>query len=637
MRLNRQLTLCLAAALYAVCVLSIILPDETDSISTTGSSTAVSPTASSPLEPSPDKAPPPAPLSQSLVGSTRAIPAAATTVVIETDIAENIAELDVDLLDQSHSSKEVQDSDGGQRQNYASKDSGATVLDHAPGTKGSVNLLVPDKDRYMLIPCASEKKWVVVSLSEDIHADAIAIANYEKFSSPTRDFLVLGSINYPSDTWVVLGNFTASHRNGEQLFEFHESHHVRYIKLRMMSHYGSEYYCTMSQIRVFGRTFTQVISQLEKTIEAEAQSPSPSPAVPLVPSSTTPTDSNLLCPFPAPESPISFFLHATTFESATIEVNDTCVSPSPADAANGTTERNGIGMPGTSGSIIRGAVAGESVASSNSSEAGTTTSLTVPPPLSSPSAGQGGANPSRTDSAKSWESPTDSTKGASDETKATPPTAIPAINNGGLDNFYIRMSKKLQVLETNVSQLEKVLHDLHRNHAISLQNCAANANAAAEALATLKSQFGLNMSAQANHTNDLVHQLVALHEVNKALQEQVEQLWDVIRTMKAGIMAALLLSAILLVFSICRWVFRCLTACHRRAARREWFRRLDVADTSEITSPHDEDTVDDDFNPLTQTMHHRVDRTIRFGSSFDDGAIQRNTMYRRYVVWSALG
>ncbi|RHY19308.1 hypothetical protein DYB32_010249 [Aphanomyces invadans] len=417
MRLNRQLTLCLAAALYAVCVLSIILPDETDSISTTGSSTAVSPTASSPLEPLPDKAPPPAPLSQSLVGSTRAIPAAATTVVIETDIAENIAELDVDLLDQSHSSKEVQDSDGGQRQNYASKDSGATVLDHAPGTKGSVNLLVPDKDRYMLIPCASEKKWVVVSLSEDIHADAIAIANYEKFSSPTRDFLVLGSINYPSDTWVVLGNFTASHRNGEQLFEFHESHHVRYIKLRMMSHYGSEYYCTMSQIR-----------------------------------------------------------------------------------------------------YIR--------------------SRLVP------------------------------------RTKFVMP--------------LLDLSRALvQVLETNVSQLEKVLHDLHRNHAISLQ--------------------------------------------------AFEQLWDVIRTMKAGIMAALLLSAILLVFSICRWVFRCLTACHRRAARREWFRRLDVADTSEITSPHDEDTVDDDFNPLTQTMHHRVDRTIRFGSSFDDGAIQRNTMYRRYVVSSALG
>ncbi|RLO04454.1 hypothetical protein DYB28_001422 [Aphanomyces astaci] len=319
-----------------------------------------------------------------------------------TDIAENIAELDVDLLDRGHSSKEVQDSDGGQRQNYASKDSGATVLDHAPGTKGSVNLLVPDKDRYMLIPCATEKKWVVISLSEDIHADEIALANYEKFSSTTREFLVLGSINYPSDTWVVLGNFTAANHNGEQLFEFHEKHHVRYIKLRLI---------------VFGRTFTQVISQLEKNIEAESQTP---PSLP---------------------------------------------TPQPA--------------------------------------------------TSSPKV----------------------------------PLELPACYAGPSD------------------------------------------------------------------TLDL--------------------LWDVIQTMKAGIMITLVLSVALLVFSLCRWIFRCLTACHRRAARREWFRRLDVADTTESSldkrpSMMADDT-DEDIDPLTHSMHHRLDRSMRFGSSYDDNAIQRNTMYRRIV------
>jgi hypothetical protein len=84
---------------------------------------------------------------------------------------------------------------------------------------------------------------------EQVHADAIVIANYEKFSSPVKDFLVLGSINYPTDTWLVLGNFTAEYRNGEQLFPLEPYQHVRYIKLRFFSHYGSEYYCTLSQLK----------------------------------------------------------------------------------------------------------------------------------------------------------------------------------------------------------------------------------------------------------------------------------------------------------------------------------------------------------------------------------------------------
>lgn len=145
---------------------------------------------------------------------------------------------------------EVEDREsGGKRQNYASLDAGATILDVARDTKSATNLLVPDKDRYMLMPCQNPSKWVVVSLSEDVHADAIALANYEKFSSPVKGFLVLGSVTYPTDTWYVLGNFTAAHTNGEQHFPLDSQHHVRYVKLRFFSHYGDEYYCTLSQLK----------------------------------------------------------------------------------------------------------------------------------------------------------------------------------------------------------------------------------------------------------------------------------------------------------------------------------------------------------------------------------------------------
>jgi hypothetical protein len=171
---------------------------------------------------------------------------------------------DDDMMDDrdlfSTSSFEIEDSDAeaggvpgsGKRQNYASLDAGATILDSSPEIKSPTNLLVPDKDRYMLMPCEKPRKWVVVSLSEDVHADAIAVANFEKFSSTVKEFIVLGSVNYPTDTWFVLGNFTAAQQNGEQIFPLDSQHHVRYIKLRFFSHYGSEYYCTLSQLKYDG-------------------------------------------------------------------------------------------------------------------------------------------------------------------------------------------------------------------------------------------------------------------------------------------------------------------------------------------------------------------------------------------------
>lgn len=151
---------------------------------------------------------------------------------------------------QDNIGSEIYDQDtGSKRQNYASLDAGATILDAASEVKNPTNLLVPDKDRYMLFPCEKSARWVLISLSEDVHAEAITIANFEQFSSPVKDFLILGSLNYPTDTWYVLGNFTAQQIQGEQVFPLNSKQHVRYIKVRLLNHYGAEYYCTLSQIK----------------------------------------------------------------------------------------------------------------------------------------------------------------------------------------------------------------------------------------------------------------------------------------------------------------------------------------------------------------------------------------------------
>ena len=75
--------------------------------------------------------------------------------------------------------------------------SGALVLETSPSAKGMNNILVDDKDKYAISPCA-DKKWVVVGLSEDILVKQIIIANYEKYSSIVSEFQVLGSQTFPT-------------------------------------------------------------------------------------------------------------------------------------------------------------------------------------------------------------------------------------------------------------------------------------------------------------------------------------------------------------------------------------------------------------------------------------------------------
>eukprot|EP00546_Thalassionema_frauenfeldii_P001377 CAMPEP_0178937162 /NCGR_PEP_ID=MMETSP0786-20121207/25596_1 /TAXON_ID=186022 /ORGANISM="Thalassionema frauenfeldii, Strain CCMP 1798" /LENGTH=851 /DNA_ID=CAMNT_0020615687 /DNA_START=78 /DNA_END=2633 /DNA_ORIENTATION=+ len=138
---------------------------------------------------------------------------------------------------------------------YASKSAGALILESSSKMKGAGNLLVGDKDKYAISPC-TEKKFVVIGLSEDILVKEIKVANYERYSSHVKDFQVLGS--QTMGQWVVLGNFSAENKGScEQSFELEEPSWARYLKFRFMTHYGSEHYCTLSQIKVHGSTMLQ--------------------------------------------------------------------------------------------------------------------------------------------------------------------------------------------------------------------------------------------------------------------------------------------------------------------------------------------------------------------------------------------
>lgn len=192
---------------------------------------------------------------------------------------------------------------GGADYNYASASKGAKVLASNKEAKGASNILGKDKDKYLRNPCSAEEKFVVIELSEETLVDTIEIANFEHYSSNPKDFELLGSSVFPTDEWVKLGNFTAANVKHAQRFALHEPKWVRYLKLNLLSHHGTEFYCTLSVVEVYG------VDAVERMLE-DLISVQDNPFVPeeitaekkSIPSQPEPTEGNNLYQKPVSET-----------------------------------------------------------------------------------------------------------------------------------------------------------------------------------------------------------------------------------------------------------------------------------------------------------------------------------------------
>ncbi|VVA27539.1 PREDICTED: SUN domain-containing [Prunus dulcis] len=158
----------------------------------------------------------------------------------------------------------------GTEYNYASASKGAKVVAHNKEAKGASNILGKDHDKYLRNPCSVGGKFVIVELAEETLVDAVKIANFEHYSSNFKEFELSGSLSYPADAWSPLGNFVAANVKHAQTFKLTEPKWVRYLKLDLLSHYGSEFYCTLSVLEVYG--INAIERMLEDLIVASAES-----------------------------------------------------------------------------------------------------------------------------------------------------------------------------------------------------------------------------------------------------------------------------------------------------------------------------------------------------------------------------
>ncbi|XP_026169677.1 SUN domain-containing ossification factor isoform X2 [Mastacembelus armatus] len=152
--------------------------------------------------------------------------------------------------------------------NYASVECGAKILGANPEAKSTSAILKENMDLYMLNPC-SNKIWFIIELCEPIQVKQLDIANFELFSSTPKDFLVSISDRYPTNKWLKLGTFHARDERTVQSFPLDEHLYAKYVKMftkyikvELVSHFGSEHFCPLSLIRVFGTSMVEEYEEI---------------------------------------------------------------------------------------------------------------------------------------------------------------------------------------------------------------------------------------------------------------------------------------------------------------------------------------------------------------------------------------
>lgn len=176
-----------------------------------------------------------------------------------------------------------------ERFNYASFDCGSLVLASNRGSSGASSILLNVKDKYMLNECSTKEKWVEIEFCEEILVDTIVLANYELFSSMFKEFRVYVNNRHPPSTkspWRFIGQFTARNVRGKQvctqslkgsllaqdssrfLLQSFDIENpmiwAKYLRLEFLTHYGTEFYCPFSQLKIFGTTMMEEVKAEEE-------------------------------------------------------------------------------------------------------------------------------------------------------------------------------------------------------------------------------------------------------------------------------------------------------------------------------------------------------------------------------------
>ncbi|KAL2262378.1 hypothetical protein VTK26DRAFT_1511 [Humicola hyalothermophila] len=397
-----------------------------------------------------------------------------------------------------------------ERFSFSSFDAGATVKKTSPGAKNAKAILVENKDSYMLLECRSKNKFVIVELSDDILVDTIVLANFEFFSSMIRHFRVSASDRYPvkPDKWVDLGTFEARNSRDIQAFLVeHPQIYTKYIRIEFLTHYGNEFYCPVSLLRVHGTRMLDTWKEPahddepEQVEGAAAQEPAAeshqAPEQPTGDDSSATTQAAESVPQMvtemglSPWSPIfqsSFLLDVCALSSPTT------VDPTPVESDSSDPPGKPAGKPDAVTSGTPAATKDDETARSTSSSppappspkssaaqsqstgaAASPTAPLAPPDSNNDTAGSSASHKPSDVRADVGDTPSPTPSATTSRNRTTSSSSAPSASPTVQESFFKTVTKRLQHLESNTSLslqyieeqsrfLQEVLLKMERKH-----------------------------------------------------------------------------------------------------------------------------------------------------------------------------
>ncbi|KAF5210767.1 hypothetical protein E0198_003653 [Clavispora lusitaniae] len=184
---------------------------------------------------------------------------------------------DLELRTQTEKAEESKPEEVDQRKiykdkfNYASVDCAATIVETNRDAKGASAILTEVKDSYLLNKCSTSNKFVVIELCQDILVTSVVMGNFELFSSMFKSLRFSVSDRFPvTSGWRELGEFEAQNVRDVQVFPIENPLiWARYLKIEIQSHYGDEFYCPISIVRVHGTTMMEEFKDTEQSSEKD--------------------------------------------------------------------------------------------------------------------------------------------------------------------------------------------------------------------------------------------------------------------------------------------------------------------------------------------------------------------------------
>ncbi|KAI7772186.1 hypothetical protein LZL87_009349 [Fusarium oxysporum] len=386
-----------------------------------------------------------------------------------------------------------------ERFSYSSFDAGATILKTSPGARNAKAILVENKDSYLLFECSAKEKWFIVELSDDVLIDTVVLANFEFFSSMIQTFTVSVSDRYPvkRDEWKQIGVFQAENSRAIQPFLIENAQiFSKYVRIDYLSHYGKQYYCPVSLLRIHGSRFFAAWNEGRDEDANEAEEAEVTPQA--LPSGEEPTKPQELESPPEPAKPSSMglmpFCEVNTasrvlfeplFCSASLNQTTQPIS-NPSSSAEVTSAapqinspderaRKGTSTPHTPRS--EHPASEEPTASSSSTAASPSATPAVSPtsPSSISSSNIESASNSTTSAASTKTSATPSSSPTPSTQKPSPANIVnakkgstgtasgsaasPTVQEG----FFKSISKRLTIVETNLTLSLKYVEDQARH------------------------------------------------------------------------------------------------------------------------------------------------------------------------------